>query len=429
MVTYSDEKGGLLDHEPRAKPSRKRTGPIVPLTLLALLLLLVCRGYLRQDVSSLEAISRAQCPKQPDALEKGPHWDILADEQYGTLAATRLSKAIQIETESFDEMPLDPSDPAWDKHDAFAHLLETEFPKVYSALTYEAINTHSHLFTWQGSDSSLKPVLFMAHQDTVPVLNATLDLWTYPPFSGAITMDATPSTPGTWIWGRGASDCKNSLMGIMGAVERLITEGFEPERTLLLGFGFDEEITGPLGAKKISETLFKRYGRDSIEFLVDEGFSGLSFEYGSWTANLGVAEKGFFNLMMKLETLGGHSSVPQEHTGSGCVRWRALTAVGIMAKILSALEDDPFKPVLNPDGPYIKYLQCMSDHAADFPSKLRSAIGTPSAWPRLAKELASERRINSFLATTQAIDLVNGGVKINALPEVVTAGSNYRVDL
>lgn len=34
----------------------------------------------------------------------------------------------------------------------------------------------------------------------------------------------------------------------------------------------------------------------------------------------------------------------------------------------------------------------------------------------------------AFLATTQAVDLISGGVKINALPEQAIASINYRID-
>jgi len=36
------------------------------------------------------------------------------------------------------------------------------------------------------------------------------------------------------------ADCKNTLMGILGAVEKLIAEGFKPERTIILSFGYGE---------------------------------------------------------------------------------------------------------------------------------------------------------------------------------------------
>jgi len=43
--------------------------------------------------------------------------------------------------------------------------------------------------------------------DVVPVLPATKDLWTHDPFGGEYD--------GTYIWGRGSSDDKSGLIGIM----------------------------------------------------------------------------------------------------------------------------------------------------------------------------------------------------------------------
>lgn len=59
-----------------------------------------------------------------------------------------------------------------------------------------------------------------------------------------------------------------------------------------------------------------RYGTEGISFLVDEGFTGVSQDYGALVASLGMAEKGSVNVRVKVETLGGHSSVPPVHTGS-----------------------------------------------------------------------------------------------------------------
>ena len=91
-----------------------------------------------------------------------------------------------------------------------------------------------------------------------------------------------------------------------------------------------------------------------------------------------------------------------------------------MSRLLVEMEANPFQPALDPSGPYLKYLSCMSEHAAEMPGSLRYAVKHPKKWPALAKKLAqSDRKLNSFLATTQAIDIINGGVKVNALPEVV----------
>ncbi|WVO16200.1 hypothetical protein L204_103871 [Cryptococcus depauperatus] len=366
------------------------------------------------DYDQLES---ARCPVQPKPLNVGEDWNPLKDPIYADLAAKRLSKSVQINTETFDNLPLNASDARFDKHYAFSHFIKTEYPKLFEALTYEPINVHGHLFTWKGSNPKLKPVLLMAHTDTVPVLPATVNQWRYPPFEGSITHDGTLDTPGTWIWGRGASDCKNSLLGIYGAVERLITEGYRPERTIIISNGFDEEIGGVRGSREASLLLKGRYGENGIAFLVDEGFTGISEEYGALVASLGMAEKGSVNVRIKVETLGGHSSVPPKHTG-----------IGIMSLILSELERNPFEPALNPAAPYLKYLSCMVDFAPDVPKSLKSQVRNPKKWNKLAHDLAAnDRVINSFLATTQAIDLISGGVKVNALPEYVEATVNHRV--
>ena len=96
-----------------------------------------------------------------------------------------------------------------------------------------------------------------------------------------------------------------------------------------------------------------------------------------------------------------------------------------MSKIISHLEDHPFLPNLDPRGPYLKYLNCMADHGPSFPKELKKQVKNPKKWHKLAKKLAaSSRMLNSFLATTQAVDLIQGGVKVNALPEVVTGMSS-----
>lgn len=190
------------------------------------------------------ALSAAACPKQPDVLNVGDEWDPSKDEDYAHKAAERLSRAVQINTVSTDNMPEDASDSRFDGHYEFAKFMEEEYPSIYEHLEHEIVNVHGHLFTWKGKSDG-KPIFLMAHEDTVPVNPETEDQWNYPPWSGEITKDATDDTPGTWIWGRGASDCKNSLVGILGAVEKLVSEGFQPDRTVLIGYGFDEEVSQP----------------------------------------------------------------------------------------------------------------------------------------------------------------------------------------
>ncbi|OWZ36180.1 vacuolar protein [Cryptococcus neoformans c8] len=359
----------------------------------------------------------ARCPIQPEPLNVGEDWNPLEDSVYSNLAAKRLSKAVQIDTVAYDDMPMDTTDPAFDKHFVFARFIEHEYPKLILDLKHEVINNHGHLFTWEGSNPNLKPIMLMAHIDTVPVPPETLGQWKYLPFEGAITQDGTPDTPGTWIWGRGSSDCKNSLLGIYGAVERLISEGYKPERTVIISNGFDEEVGGARGAAAIAKVLEERYGKHGVAFLVDEGVTGILEYYGASVALFGMAEKGSVNVKVKIESLGGHSSVPPRHTG-----------IGVISRILTKLEDNPFPPILTPETPFFKFLACMSEYAPLVPEFIKTKIKHPKEWSMLAHGLAARDRIlNSFLATTQAIDLISGGVKYNALPEYTEATINHRI--
>jgi Gly-Xaa carboxypeptidase len=131
------------------------------------------------------------------------------------------------------------------------------------------VNTYALLYEWTGTNSSLKPLLLAAHQDVVPVDPKTVDEWTHPPYSAHFD--------GKYIWGRGTSDDKSGLVGILTAIETLVEKGFKPERTVVLAFGFDEEISGPHGAKQLGIKMEEVYGEGAFAFIVDEGGECLSF--------------------------------------------------------------------------------------------------------------------------------------------------------
>jgi len=82
--------------------------------------------------------------------------------------------------------------------------------------------------------------LITGHYDVVPVIPGSETKWQQPPFSGNI-VDGV-------IWGRGALDDKSGVVGILQAVTYLLEQGFQPQRTVYLSFGHDEEIGGRNGA-------------------------------------------------------------------------------------------------------------------------------------------------------------------------------------
>jgi carboxypeptidase PM20D1 len=280
------------------------------------------------------------------------------------------------------------------------------FPKVHHTLSKEIIGDHNLLFTWQGHEARLKPVLFMAHMDVVPVETGTEASWSHPPFSGDIADG--------YIWGRGAMDDKFRVMAMLDAVELLIKEGFTPRRTLMFAFGYDEEIGGLNGASKIASLLDGRGLK--FESIFDEGGAilnqGIFPRISKPIAMIGIAEKGYLNLELTVESEGGHSSMPPAHT-----------AIGIMGSAIHRLEDQQFPSRL--EGATHKLLQYL---APELPFSQRLMFANLWLFGFLVEgQLSRTPATNAVIRTTVAITRMQGGVKENLLPIRARVVLNVRI--
>jgi carboxypeptidase PM20D1 len=251
-------------------------------------------------------------------------------------AASRLAGAVRFRTIS--NLPPQPFDTT-----AFLGLhayLEETYPGVHGALSRERVNDLSLLFTWEGTDPGLAPVVLMGHLDVVPIIPGTEEEWSYGAFDGVVADG--------FVWGRGTMDDKVSVLAILEAVESLVAEGYRPERTLYLAFGHDEEIGGPRGAAALADTIARRSPK--LALVVDEGGAVVEDAFPGLTrpaALVGVAEKGFLSVRLRARAEGGHSSMPP-----------ATTSVGILAAAIHRLEQSPFPASL--DGPTGAMLQTLA---------------------------------------------------------------------
>ncbi|KAI1340950.1 peptidase family M20/M25/M40 [Xylariaceae sp. FL0016] len=363
----------------------------------------------------------AQCPQVEPLLpslsspELSDMEDYILSSKFRNETVARMAGAIQIPSESYDEMGPISEDKRWDTMYDIAAYLEKTFPLTHSTLSLEKVNTHGLLFTWKGSDTSLAPTVLMAHQDVVPVAESTINQWTYPPYSGFFD--------GKFIWGRGSSDCKNMLIGIMEAVELLIQAGYEPKRSLVLSFGFDEESKGTEGAGHLSPVLLDRYGKDGAAVIVDEGMGSMT-AWGTTFAVPGVAEKGAIDVEIVIRMPGGHSSIPPKHNG-----------IGVMSELITMIEAAQYEPHLHEENPYLGLMHCGAAHSSEFPSKLKKLLPSHreavcSKKDHLALEAAKQGDEIKYLFTTSvAPDIIGGGVKSNALPERTRVLVNHRVNV
>lgn len=338
---------------------------------------------------------------------------IMKNEEFKKKSIEKLSNAVKIDTCVYDNSPEVSADPKyWAKFDKFHEYLESTFASVYKSLKVETVNTYGLIFTWEGSDSSLKPILLTLHQDTVPVQEETIADWTYDPWSGYYD--------GNLIHGRGVGDCKSLLVGLLETVELLLSEDFKPKRTIILAFGADEEISGQIFATKIGELLEDRYGPDSIYAILDEGAGALEKVEDIYVAAPATAEKGATNILFELFTPGGHSSVPPDHT-----------SIGIMSEVVTLLESNPFPPVLTTANPALGFVQCVAKYSERIDPTARKNI-LRAGFDKIANSKAIEifnanKYLKFLIRTSQAIDIIEGGAKSNALPEHVAVTMNHRV--
>lgn len=347
---------------------------------------------------------------------------ILHDETFRNESLKKLWDAVKIPTQVYDGQrnpnstesleELYKIEPRWKPYEQFHKYLEKTYPLVHKHLKVERVNKFALVYTWQGSTDK-KPILLTAHMDVVPIQDETLDQWQYPPFEGGYD--------GKFLYGRGVGDCKNLLISLLGTVELLLEEGkFEPERTIILGFGYDEE-SGGTGGAVISRHLFSRYGPDSLYALIDEGNSGYE-EVDEKTRIVAPAtgEKGHLNSIIDLFTPGGHSSIPPPHT-----------LIGLLSKLISKIEDAEFESILTPSNPTLKELQCLAEYSSDLDKNLKSNILKAHVDAKANKNvldyLDKDKSFKYLVRTSQAVDIIGGGVKSNALPEHASVLVNHRI--
>lgn len=332
------------------------------------------------------------------SLPPSPRPEIAIDEPQ---AVERLAGAVRIPT-------ISSADPAgWDRRpfDDLRAYLAAQFPLAHARLAHETVNELSLLYAWEGSDPSLPPIMLIGHQDVVPVPTESEKEWTHAPFGGEIAEG--------FVWGRGAMDDKATVIGTLEAVEYLLAQGFQPKRTVYLGFGHDEEVGGKNGAAAIAALLQQRGIHP--EFLVDEGGGigqGLIEHVEKPVASIAIAEKGYLTVELSTASTGGHGSMPPPHT-----------AIGELAAAIERLESHPF--------PHRLTEPVAAQFAAVGPEMpIWDRIILSNLWlfePYLIWKMSKEPHSDARIRTTTAVTMISGGTRDNVLPAGAKATVNLRI--
>ena len=333
-------------------------------------------------------------------LQVAPLAPIKIDE---AAAAQRLGQAVQLRTiSSRDDASLNA-----DQFLQLHALLQAKFPLAHAALKREVVSDLSLLYTWPGSDPAAKPIMLMAHQDVVPVAPGTEGDWQVKPFSGEVKDG--------FVWGRGAWDNKGNLMSQMEAVELLLAQGFKPKRTVYLAYGADEEVTGQRGAAKIAALLKSR--QVQLDFVIDEGLlvlDGVMPGLKQPAALIGIAEKGYLTVVLKMSATPGHSSMPPKP---------GTSAIALMSGALKRLEDEQLPAGIR--GVASEMFGTLAPEMGGF-----SRVALSNLWlfgPLVQKQLEGAASTNAMLRTTTALTIASAGSKENVLPGRAEATINFRL--
>ena len=315
-------------------------------------------------------------------------------------AVSRFRQALRFRTVSTQDGSVD--------RDAFLGLhefLRASFPLVHERLKRETPGELSLVYRWIGKDPAKAPIVLMGHLDVVPIAPGTEGSWTHPPF------DAVEDAG--WIYARGSLDDKSTVLAVLEAVESLLKSGFQPERTVILQFGQDEEVGGVLGAAKIVDALVAEGVKPAL--VLDEGgalASAKSIGAPGMVALIGVAEKGFASISLSVVGDGGHSSAPPD-----------ITHIGRLSRAIVALEKTPFEAHL--DGVPREMLERSAPYVP-----LGRRLALRNLWlfgPLVTGAMLKDPRAASMLRTSTAATIFNAGNKDNVLPPEAHAMVNFRI--
>jgi len=318
---------------------------------------------------------------------------------FGNESADHLSQAVRFPTISYSATsPIDTA-----AFSGYIDFITKTYPKIKEKLTREVFNNFGLLYTWKGKNPSMKPMILMAHMDVVPPGDTSA--WLKKPFSG--------ENDGKYIWGRGTLDDKAAMISILEAVERLLSEGYEPERTIYLSFGYDEEISGTRGAGTIANALKER-GVEA-EFVLDEGMAitnGMVPMMKKPVALVGTSEKGYLSVKLVVEMAGGHSSTPEKESALIVLNRAIYNLVNRQMKAKISGPVDDFIRYIGPEMPF--YARTIFANKWLFKGILLNVYqGSASG--------------NALVRTTTAPTLIQAGIKDNVIPTKAEAVVNFRI--
>ncbi len=280
-------------------------------------------------------------------------------------------------------------------------LKSTGFPpEDIHILPYE--NTVALVVRYRGDGSAgRKPILFLAHMD---VIDASASDWGYDPFQ--LMEDDV------YLKGRGTSDNKYGVMNLTQSFMRLKSDGFVPNRDLLLVFSGDEETSQ--GTTNMLVTDY--YDLIDAEFALnsDSGGGSLADDGRALAYNFQSAEKTYATFEISARNPGGHSARP-----------RSDNAIYELSEAILKIRDHRFPAQSN--AILSASLRAEGQQlGGELGAALMSFADDPTDQDAIEIILRNED-YDHVISTTCVATMLRGGEVENGLPQNATVTVNCRI--
>jgi acetylornithine deacetylase/succinyl-diaminopimelate desuccinylase-like protein len=250
--------------------------------------------------------------------------------------------------------------------------------------------------------STLRPILFFGHLDVVEALRQD---WSTDPFT-FLEKDG-------YFYGRGTSDMKSEDADIVANLIRLKSEGFKPNRDIIVALTEHEEGGDANGIKWL---LANRRDLIDAEFAINLEGGGGDIKNGKYILmEIQTGEKVYVSFQLEVKNKGGHSSVPVKDN-----------AIYRLAAGLSRLAQYEFPIKLN-ETTRTFFQRSASQESGQAAADMLAILKIPIDKSASNRLCASSAYYNALLRTTCVATMLSAGHAENALPQTARAVVNCRM--
>jgi acetylornithine deacetylase/succinyl-diaminopimelate desuccinylase-like protein len=281
-------------------------------------------------------------------------------------------------------------------------FVDAGFPEADVQVVGPAERNKNLVVRYRGAGGQ-KPLLVMGHIDVVEALRSD---WSVDPF--------VLTEQDGYYYGRGTQDMKGSAATVVAALLHLKSEGWRPDRDVILALTSGEE--GGSDYVGMQWLVEKQRPLIDAEYAINLDAGGGEMINGKNTL-LGVqaAEKVFHTVSLTVSNSGGHSSLPRPDNAIYALA-RALDKVAAYA-----FPEKPNEIVRA----YFKQAAASAETPALAAAMQTVAAGKDS--PAAFTTLSKVPLYNALLRTTCVATMLQAGHAENALPATAKATVNCRI--